>query len=37
MCSGQHAAMILLSRLRGWALDFVLARRDPAQVEYRSR
>jgi L-asparaginase II len=35
MCSGQHAAMILLSRMRGWPLDTYWQEDHPAQVEYR--
>jgi L-asparaginase II len=35
MCSGQHAASILLSRMRGWPLETYWQADHPAQVEYR--
>ncbi len=35
MCSGQHAASILLSRLRGWPVDTYWQADHPAQVEVR--
>jgi L-asparaginase II len=35
MCSGQHAASILLSRMRGWPLESYWQDDHPAQVEYR--
>jgi L-asparaginase II len=34
MCSGQHSAMILLARLRGWPLDDYWREDHPAQVAY---
>jgi L-asparaginase II len=36
MCSGQHASMILLARLRGWPLEEYWRDEHPAQVAYRS-
>jgi len=35
MCSGQHAASILLSRMRGWPLETYWQDDHPAQVDYR--
>jgi L-asparaginase II len=35
MCSGQHAAAILLSRIRGWPLETYWQEDHPAQIEYR--
>ncbi len=36
MCSGQHAASLLLSRLKGWDLDTYWQPDHPSQVAYRS-
>jgi L-asparaginase II len=36
MCSGQHSAMILLARLRGWPLEDYWHDDHPAQVAYRA-
>ena len=35
MCSGQHSALILLARLRGWPLETYWQDDHPAQVAYR--
>jgi L-asparaginase II len=35
MCSGQHSALILLSRLRDWPLETYWQEAHPAQVAYR--
>jgi L-asparaginase II len=35
MCSGQHAAAILLSRMRGWPLETYWQDDHPAQIDYR--
>jgi L-asparaginase II len=36
MCSGQHAGLLLLSRLRDWDLDGYWLEEHPAQVAYRN-
>ena len=36
MCSGQHAASLLLSRLKGWDLETYWQPDHPSQVAYRS-
>ena len=36
MCSGQHAASLLLSRLKGWDLETYWQPEHPSQVAYRS-
>jgi L-asparaginase II len=36
MCSGQHSAMILLARLRGWSLEDYWHDDHPTQVAYRA-
>jgi L-asparaginase II len=35
MCSGQHAASLLLARMRGWPMETYWQEDHPAQVEYR--
>jgi L-asparaginase II len=36
MCSGQHAASLLLSRLKGWDLETYWQPEHPSQISYRS-
>jgi L-asparaginase II len=36
MCSGQHAASLLLARLKGWSLETYWQPEHPAQVAYRA-
>jgi L-asparaginase II len=35
MCSGQHAVLLLLSRLRGWPLESYWEEQHPAHIAYR--
>ena len=36
MCSGQHSALILLSRLRGWPMETYWQNEHPAQLAFRA-